>query len=1082
MANLAQVLDPASSNGKKIVEIFDKLGVAMYDTNGQLKSGYDLLRGLYNQWGDLDGNTQKYIATTIAGTTQLNNFLALMNNFGHAVDATNTALDSQGSAMRENSAFMESIQAKLSQLQSTFQDFANNVIGSDLVKSVLDIANALLQLANTDIGQVVTQMLLLTSLGWGATSLVHALDVFKVAASQFANFGVVLKNIKFIASGAQGPLMAVGSAASFSLPIVLGLAAALAVGGVLWKATEDYRKTSGELTESIESNNTELQNAKKKLQELNDIKWYDRTPKINDEIQELKDYIEELKTANDKLDKIRQKKFKNELEDYSYDTGETTYTVNKDDSDFSGVFYSEASLLKAINEKAGTAYKSLQEVEAANYTIVEQLNEPIPTQNLYASYIDELSYLHDEMKDGNTLTEERQKRYAELKSILADYIAKVDDGTQSGYSWSEATKNNRNEAYLLLDAIDKTTAAMKAESQQSSITQEQIKELVDTCPELTKVLKETSTGYYSNVDALSELAKAEYDAAIQTGKSEEDALEAVRDATKQRIELRQQELRSIVQNLISQSKAARGLHGEETTESTNFLNQAKYVSGLYNELENRKLTLWSKAFAIRMTGITGSDEGDSGSSKSSTKSYTDEALKEFQSLQKDISHQLNIGELSQEEYYNKLEELVKQYKEKATAHMKEYGLTVNQINQNMYQYEEDIYSGRNKLLEELASKQKEEWERIKEEAEEARSAWEDALEQERSDYETAASYVVDKIQEEIDKLQELRDETAKYYEDKIQKLQDSNSELEKQIEYENLLKNLAEAKEKQLYVFQDGQFQYIQDVDAISAAQAELDAYERERILKQEVSNLEKLKEEALKNIDDQIEGWEKYKEEWSNVVSQYTDAQNKLIAEQVLGVDLEQKNWEKRLENAQSFANRYNAIMEQISTAQSLSNLSTVGGSDYVGGGSSISMSAADKAALAAAGVAYNKATSDAGREAAHKTAEAIRAKYGFSGGTAGDQNIPLYASGTLSAQGGLSLVGEKGPELRVLGQGDGILPTDVTRNLWNWGKINPNNIGGNTTHIFNIDNLTLPNVNDAKSLVAGLKNLAYQRAYKRA
>ena len=114
-----------------------------------------------------------------------------MNNFDHAVSATNTAIDSQGSAMRENSAYMESIQAKLSQLQSTFQDFANNVISSDLAKTVLDLANGLLQIANTDLGQIVTQIVLLTGLGWGATSLTKALGIFKVGIEQFKILGQV---------------------------------------------------------------------------------------------------------------------------------------------------------------------------------------------------------------------------------------------------------------------------------------------------------------------------------------------------------------------------------------------------------------------------------------------------------------------------------------------------------------------------------------------------------------------------------------------------------------------------------------------------------------------------------------------------------------------------------------------------------------------------------------------------------------------------------------------------------------------------------------------------------------------------
>ena len=67
MANLAQILDESSSNGKKIIEIFEGLGLSMYDATGQMKTGYELLKELNTVWPQLDGNTQKYIATTIAG-------------------------------------------------------------------------------------------------------------------------------------------------------------------------------------------------------------------------------------------------------------------------------------------------------------------------------------------------------------------------------------------------------------------------------------------------------------------------------------------------------------------------------------------------------------------------------------------------------------------------------------------------------------------------------------------------------------------------------------------------------------------------------------------------------------------------------------------------------------------------------------------------------------------------------------------------------------------------------------------------------------------------------------------------------
>ena len=100
----------------------------------------------------------------------------------------------------------------------------------------------------------------------------------------------------------------------------------------------------------------------------------------------------------------------------------------------------------------------------------------------------------------------------------------------------------------------------------------------------------------------------------------------------------------------------------------------------------------------------------------------------------------------------------------------------------------------------------------------------------------------------------------------------------------------------------------------------------------------------------------------------------------------------------------------------------------------------------------------------------------------------INKNASGTTSSRGGLSLVGEEGPELRVLNRGDGVLPADVTNNLWRWGSITPSEILSSLSQkaqslmqAINISNLTLPNVRDAQSFISGLKELAQQYVTRR-
>ena len=89
----------------------------------------------------------------------------------------------------------------------------------------------------------------------------------------------------------------------------------------------------------------------------------------------------------------------------------------------------------------------------------------------------------------------------------------------------------------------------------------------------------------------------------------------------------------------------------------------------------------------------------------------------------------------------------------------------------------------------------------------------------------------------------------------------------------------------------------------------------------------------------------------------------------------------------------------------------------------------------------------------------------------------------GTLGARGGFSLVGEKGPELRVLNSGDGVIPADVTKNLWGWGTISPGNFFGNIldkitggTNV-TISSLTLPNVHDPEGFIEYFNSAMWRR-----
>lgn len=1044
MASLAQVLDPASSNGEKIVAIFKDLGVSMYDANDQLKSGFDLLQGLYEKWGDLDGNTQKYIATTIAGTTQLNGFLALMNNFGHAIDATNTALDSQGSAMRENAAYMESIRAKLSQLQSTFQDFANNVIGGDLTKGVLDIANALLQLANTPLGQVVTQILLLTSLGWGASSLLKALKVFQAGALQFKALAQLAG-----AAGAAGGIKSLADAFALlqlsgaaALPIIAAISAAI-VGFIALSKTDWFKETFHEadyVNEKIDTLNSELETTKQKIEEL-------KAQGASQNVIDL--YSDKLDSLTRKIGEFNKKKL-----ELSF--GETVKTGSYDEAGNWNREYVNAieyniqklgELKEAMNNATST--KQFEKLEQQYYDTAEGLEK-----------------YYNIGKEANDSGIEFSKTEAELWYKLNEVFGTTKELTDAS---AKLNITNGDNIYTVIGY----SKQLYNEAEQLGFTKDEMVDLIVK----SIVFNNTGLDVDQKISALQQLG----------------AMADITGSKLVNIGTGSSQYSDYINNALSE-----GLTIDEA--------QSQYLSYLWGKWNRKPIT---------KTPIVEDDGGATKSQKQekSAVEQANDAWKEQLSLLKDrleLMEKSGASDEAQIDQMRKIQDAIhkqaEMYRQLGLDEDSEY---LRELGLLWWDYENDIQ----KIYDNIADK-------AKEAAEETRKAWEEALEEEKSNYETAASYVLDRIDDEIEALQKLRDETEQYYDDKIQALKDTNAELEDQIQYEELLNNLAQAQNKQLYVFQNGQFQYVQDVEAISSAQAELDAYNRDKALEQEVANLEKLKKQALANIDDQIKGWEKYRDEWKDVVNQYTNQQNKLIAEQVLGIDLEQKNWQKRLMNAQEFADKYNNIMANLKIASAEGAVEAVGGSSQ--------MSSSDLSALAQAGRDYNSAKTQAEKDAAHARAEAIRNKYGYSGGVDGSKYIPTssgsskplksssnsggsggsrktpisttssgrvsqdirgrathperYANGTLSAIGGLSMVGEQGPELRVLGQGDGILPADITRNLWDWGKINPGSMIKNMSQIFNISNLSLPNARDAESLISGLKQMAYQRAYKRA
>lgn len=115
------------------------------------KSSFQILKELSAIWdeiGEKAGDvTQANILNKLGGKRNANVLSSIITNFQDAIDASEMAGDSMGSAWAENEKYLNSIEGKTKQLQASFETFANSVIDSGIVKTFIDIERGILDVA-----------------------------------------------------------------------------------------------------------------------------------------------------------------------------------------------------------------------------------------------------------------------------------------------------------------------------------------------------------------------------------------------------------------------------------------------------------------------------------------------------------------------------------------------------------------------------------------------------------------------------------------------------------------------------------------------------------------------------------------------------------------------------------------------------------------------------------------------------------------------------------------------------------------------------------------------------------------------
>lgn len=492
------------------------------EQTGQLRSTMEILGDLSEKWETLSSVEQQELAEVVAGKTQRSLFTAIMTNFESAVGATETALNSEGSAAAENAKRMESLEGRVIALQSAWQKLATTTINSDFIKSLLSAVTGFINLVDA-VGGLVP--VLTTVLGLVAmfkaqeigkqaqkigNSIISLINGFKILKQQI--FGAAGANVIYLGSAESTQVANTGLAASFSaLSLAIGaVTAIISIGVMLWNAyqqsIDDARDAAVEASQASKEVITEKEEEISKIEDEIDTleqekdKYIENSKAKNDDEAHsnfIKNKDEEIKKRKQNIDTIEQEIAKENEQRLGSLNG-----AKKNDADWSGIGWGNSWSDWGMNvlEKADYA-QEINNVNAALATAQSSTGE-------YARKIEELQGEYQRLK---TEQEEAGESTEVVDAILADLNVELERNSEK----LEEDRKLAEEYYdILRDGTDIGQDNLDWLKSYYDLTDEQIEQIKNG----TDVLATQEEQVDAYTEAINEAAEAEsnYDAVIDS--------------------------------------------------------------------------------------------------------------------------------------------------------------------------------------------------------------------------------------------------------------------------------------------------------------------------------------------------------------------------------------------------------------------------------------------------------------------------------------------------------------------------------------------------------------------------------------
>lgn len=105
----------------KVDTALKSVGISIKNSAGQFRDFDDVIMELAKKWDTLDNNTQRYIATVMAGNRQQSRFIALVSNYDELNRAMKTANNAENASAAQVAKTLDSLESKINQLKNAWQ-------------------------------------------------------------------------------------------------------------------------------------------------------------------------------------------------------------------------------------------------------------------------------------------------------------------------------------------------------------------------------------------------------------------------------------------------------------------------------------------------------------------------------------------------------------------------------------------------------------------------------------------------------------------------------------------------------------------------------------------------------------------------------------------------------------------------------------------------------------------------------------------------------------------------------------------------------------------------------------------------